>query len=139
MLWLNSKQLCPASRYPGVLCTQYGPQVNGDCAPLEEIILWHHWESETKTHACLPTASGWPCRGTHQTLGNSGDLWTRGSYGSLAHCLTGSAALWTPIRHSSGCDGAFCPPCQPPRVNSSVLCRHFPCGQGKWPVLGAQM
>ena len=74
----------------------------------------------------------------YQVLGDSGDLWTRGSHSSLAYCVTSSAVLLTPVPGSSGWTRTFYPPCWPPGINSSILHSHFWFDKGKWPALWAE-
>lgn len=74
----NSEPLCPATWYPGVVCTQRSPHSHLDCAPLSgSLPLWHFWGSETETHACLSAVSGQSPMLLDAR--DSGDPWTRGS------------------------------------------------------------
>lgn len=78
-LWVHSdrvKQIpfYPTTQYLGVVSTQHiFPRVIWTMS-LKEIILWHHWGSETETHVCLPIASSWSScsAGKPRVLGTCG-------------------------------------------------------------------
>ena len=95
------------SNHSGVAHTQCSPQ-SFRLYPHEGIKLWHHWGSETKTHLRLPPSSGCPSRST-RCPSDSGDLWTRQSHSSPAHCVASSAVCLTPVQVSSGHARAFLP------------------------------
>ena len=84
------------------------PRVLGVRPCAEGITLWRHWRRETGTNVCLPSASGWPSRGSGH-LGK-GRNWDPSSVPSVNKRGTGREnALATPKRGTATADPGHYP------------------------------
>lgn len=101
----NSEPLCPATWYPGVVCTQHSPHSHLGCTPLRgpsHCGISGDQRLKLK-HVCLLSLAGLPCC---WTPGDSGDPWTRGNPAVLPVLLPAVCSLDLYTR-CHGCTSAF--------------------------------